>query len=115
MEGRLIFIFQADFTDFLNQEYGLRKLVVSIFSLKTSSISPLLRIWTHNLRGVEYIDSFKPTSCSMNSTWQAVRVAAGETGIDVLNEVAKHGVVVVTGGNTVQPPFFHPYSTECLQ
>jgi peptidase E len=39
----------------------------------------------------------------MNSTWQAVHVAAGETGIDVLNEVAKHGVVVVTGGNTVRP------------
>jgi hypothetical protein len=50
----------------------------------------------------------------MNSTWQAVRVGAGETGIDVLNEVAKHGVVVVTGGNTVRPLSFPLYLTRSL-
>lgn len=76
--------------------------------------SHLIRIWTHNLRGVEYIDSFKPASCPSNSTLQAVRVGAGETGIDVLNQIAERDVVVVTGGNTVRLPILHLYSTRTL-
>lgn len=58
-----------------------------------------LSIWTHNLRGIEYIPSFKPSSCPINGTLAAARVAAGETGIDVQTEMAKHGSIIVTGGN----------------
>lgn len=60
-----------------------------------------LSIWTHNLRGIEYLNNFKPTSCPMNGTLQAIRVGAGETGIDVEIEAAKHNAVVVSGANPV--------------
>ncbi|KAF2029844.1 FAD-binding domain-containing protein, partial [Setomelanomma holmii] len=56
-----------------------------------------LSIWTHNFRGIEYIKAFKPTSCTANATFQAARVAAGHTGIEVQSELAKHNAVIVTG------------------
>lgn len=61
----------------------------------------ILRIWTHNLRGVEYIDDFKPTSCPFDGTLQAARASAGAVGGDVQSEVAKYGAAVTTGGNPV--------------
>ncbi|KAF2638743.1 FAD-binding domain-containing protein [Massarina eburnea CBS 473.64] len=58
-----------------------------------------LSIWTHNLRGITYIPSFKPESCSASSTFTAVRVAAGQTGIEVQIEMARHSSIIVTGAN----------------
>lgn len=58
-----------------------------------------LSIWTHNFRGIEYIPSFKPTSCPINGTIAAARVAAGVTGMEAQTEMAKHDSVVVTGSN----------------
>lgn len=59
-----------------------------------------LSIWTHHLRGIEYIKDFQATSCPAESGgFQAARVAAGETGIEVLLELAKRGAVAVTGAN----------------
>ncbi|KAJ4377988.1 hypothetical protein N0V83_000818 [Neocucurbitaria cava] len=58
-----------------------------------------LSIWTHNFRGIEYIPAFNPTSCSMNGTLTAVRIAAGHTGVEVQAEVAKNEAIIVTGAN----------------
>ncbi|KAF2648010.1 hypothetical protein K491DRAFT_264758 [Lophiostoma macrostomum CBS 122681] len=58
-----------------------------------------LSIWTHHLRGIEYIESFQPTSCPANGTFKAARIAAGETGIAVNTELAKNNAIIVTGGN----------------
>ncbi|CAO2647653.1 Nn.00g085750.m01.CDS01 [Neocucurbitaria sp. VM-36] len=58
-----------------------------------------LSIWTHNFRGIEYIDKFQPTSCAIDGPLAAVRIAAGHTGIEVLTELAKHKAIIVTGAN----------------
>ena len=59
------------------------------------------RIWTHNIRGVDYIDDFKPTSCPFDEKLTALRVGAGEVGSDVQAVADSHGVAVVGGGNPV--------------
>ncbi|CAN9087777.1 unnamed protein product [Alternaria alternata] len=58
-----------------------------------------LSIWTHHMRGIDYIPSFQPTSCSYKTPLTAVRVAAGHTNIDVQEAVAMHGMAIVTGAN----------------
>ena len=58
-----------------------------------------LSIWTHHLRGIEYIDAFKPTNCPVDKPLNAVRIAAGQTGYEVQAELAKRNMVIVTGGN----------------
>ncbi|KAL1801246.1 hypothetical protein ACET3X_001588 [Alternaria dauci] len=58
-----------------------------------------LSIWTHHMRGIDYIPSFQPTSCSYKRPLIAVRAAAGHTNIDVQEVVARHGMVIVTGAN----------------
>jgi FAD/FMN-containing dehydrogenase len=58
-----------------------------------------LSIWTHNFRGITTIDTFKPTSCPINGTLSAVRVAAGHTGYEVQLELSKLNRVIVTGAN----------------
>ncbi|ORX94884.1 hypothetical protein BCR34DRAFT_594304 [Clohesyomyces aquaticus] len=58
-----------------------------------------LSIWTHNFRGIEYLPSFKPTSCPINGTLMAARVAAGTTGIEALAALAPRKAIVVTGNN----------------
>jgi hypothetical protein len=58
-----------------------------------------LSIWTHHMRGIDYIPSFKSTSCLYEIPLTAVRVAAGHTNIEVQEEVARHGMAIVTGAN----------------
>ncbi|KAH7381401.1 hypothetical protein DE146DRAFT_740540 [Phaeosphaeria sp. MPI-PUGE-AT-0046c] len=59
-----------------------------------------LSIWTHHLRGIEYIEDFQPTSCQVETSGlRAARVAAGHTGIEVLLEIAKYDAVAITGAN----------------
>jgi hypothetical protein len=58
-----------------------------------------LSIWTHHLRGIEYIEDFQPTSCAVEGLVKAARVAAGHTVVDVLLETAKHDAVAITGAN----------------
>jgi hypothetical protein len=58
-----------------------------------------LSIWTHHLRGIEYLEAFQPASCGFNGTLRAARVAAGHTGIEVQSELAKHNTIIVTGAN----------------
>jgi hypothetical protein len=58
-----------------------------------------LSIWTRHLRGIEYIEEFQSTSCSVDDTFTAVRVAAGHAAIEVQIEVSKHDSVVITGAN----------------
>lgn len=55
-----------------------------------------LSIWTHHLRGMEYIEDFRPASCPINSSVAAVRVYAGHTGMEVQNELSKHNASIVT-------------------
>ena len=58
-----------------------------------------LSVWTHNFRGIENIDSFKPRACPTNGTLTAVRIAAGHTGVEVQAELAKYNKIMVTGAN----------------
>jgi hypothetical protein len=58
-----------------------------------------LSIWTHYLRGIEYTADFTPSSCAGHGTFEAARIAAGHTGIDVLQAMAKQGKVAITGAN----------------
>ncbi|KAJ4299023.1 hypothetical protein N0V90_004267 [Kalmusia sp. IMI 367209] len=58
-----------------------------------------LSIWTHNLRGIEYIPSFKPTNCPVDEPLTAARAAAGTTGIEAQVAMSKHGSILVTGAN----------------
>ncbi|KAF2281462.1 FAD-binding domain-containing protein [Westerdykella ornata] len=58
-----------------------------------------LSIWTHNIRGIEYMDSFKPTSCPIQKPLNAVRVGAGHTGVDVQAALSKFNRIAVTGAN----------------
>ncbi|KAF2795411.1 FAD binding domain-containing protein [Melanomma pulvis-pyrius CBS 109.77] len=58
-----------------------------------------LSIWTHNFRGISYIPSFQPTSCPINGTQAAARIAAGHTGVEVQSEMADHDAIIVTGAN----------------
>ena len=58
-----------------------------------------LSIWTHHLRGVEYLPSFEPTSCPVEAPLTAARVAAGTTGIEAQIVASKHNSIVVTGAN----------------
>jgi hypothetical protein len=51
------------------------------------------------MRGIDYISSFKPTSCPCKIPLSAVRVAAGHTNIEVQEDVAQHGMAIVTGAN----------------
>ncbi|KAF7329138.1 FAD-binding domain protein [Mycena kentingensis (nom. inval.)] len=57
-------------------------------------------IWTHNLKGIEFTDTFTPAGCSVNATsgQPGVTVQAGEHWIDVYKAADEHGVVVVGGG-----------------
>jgi hypothetical protein len=58
-----------------------------------------LSIWTHGLRGIEYIPEYAPTSCPIDGTLTAVRAAAGHNGIEVQAALASHGMIAVTGAN----------------
>jgi hypothetical protein len=58
-----------------------------------------LSIWTHHLRGIEYIEDFRPSSCAKDESFKAARIAAGHTGGEVQAELAKYNVVAVTGAN----------------
>jgi hypothetical protein len=68
-----------------------------------------LSIWTHHMRGIDYMEDFKPAPCPddrwcvdkcyANMTFNAVRIRAGHTNIDVQEEMNRHGKAVVTGAN----------------
>ncbi|KAF2117142.1 hypothetical protein BDV96DRAFT_571629 [Lophiotrema nucula] len=58
-----------------------------------------LSIWTHNLRGLDYIEWFKPRNCPIEKPLRAARIAAGHTGFEAQAELAKRNMVVVTGAN----------------
>ncbi|KAJ4358824.1 hypothetical protein N0V95_002746 [Ascochyta clinopodiicola] len=58
-----------------------------------------LSIWTHNLRGIEYLSSFSPTDCPIDTPLEAVRVAAGHTNGEIQAHLAPYGKVIVSGAN----------------
>ncbi|KAF9697951.1 hypothetical protein EKO04_004506 [Ascochyta lentis] len=58
-----------------------------------------LSIWTHNLRGIEYLPSFQPADCPVNVQLETVRVAAGHSNGDIQAHLAPHGKVIVSGAN----------------
>ncbi|CAE6478775.1 unnamed protein product, partial [Rhizoctonia solani] len=55
-------------------------------------------IWTHNLKGINFSDSFVPKGCSNNQTGTpAVTVGAAEQWIDVYKAANDHNVTIVGG------------------
>lgn len=58
-----------------------------------------LSIWTHNLRGIQYLPSFTPNSCRLNSTLTAARIAAGHTAVDAQTFLSKYNKTISTGTN----------------
>jgi hypothetical protein len=49
-----------------------------------------LRIWTHHMRGIDYILSFQSPSWPDEEAWTALRVAVNHANIEIQEEVAKH-------------------------
>lgn len=58
-----------------------------------------LSIWTHNIRGIEYIEQFLPTSCPVSAPIAAVRVAAGHTNGEIQAYLSNYNRVIVSGAN----------------
>ncbi|MBE3045504.1 hypothetical protein IMZ48_23750 [Candidatus Bathyarchaeota archaeon] len=73
---------------------------------KIGVLTDMNRIWTHNIRGIEFHETFQSKSCPGNdSTPQmAATIAAGEVDLGVYEALDKHGAVVVGGANPVSPP-----------
>ncbi|KAH7099503.1 FAD/FMN-containing protein [Auriculariales sp. MPI-PUGE-AT-0066] len=65
--------------------------------LGRSSGAGSFAIWTHNLRGIAFNDSFTPTGCPSTSASSSVTIQAGEHWIDVYKAADEHGVIVVGG------------------
>ena len=63
------------------------------------STGPGLSIWTHNLRGIEFTDSFKPRGCGKCAGQPAVVVGAGEQWGDVYTAIAPRDQYIVGGGD----------------
>lgn len=75
------------------------------------------RIWTHNIRGIEFHEDFQSESCSVDNgsrPQMAATIAAGETDADAYKALDEHGAVIVAGSNpvckTVQPHLLLPKS-----
>lgn len=58
-----------------------------------------LSVWTHNFRGLKYIENFRPNSCSHLDTFSAVRVAAGHTNGEIQAYLDLHSQIIVSGAN----------------
>ncbi|KAH8646888.1 hypothetical protein BX600DRAFT_518908 [Xylariales sp. PMI_506] len=59
-----------------------------------------ISIWTHNLRGAQWHDSFQPDNCTAtNSSQMAATFSAGERVRNVYEFTAAHSAVVVAGSN----------------
>lgn len=58
-----------------------------------------LSIWTHNLRGIKYTESFLPISCPVPAPIAAVRVAAGHTNGEIQEYLNTYNKVIVSGTN----------------
>ncbi|TPX59328.1 hypothetical protein PhCBS80983_g02518 [Powellomyces hirtus] len=62
-----------------------------------SSAAGSFLLWTHNLRGITFTDSFATSSCPAQRQVPAVTLAAGEQFGNVYREAEKRGLVVVGG------------------
>ncbi|KAI9706663.1 MAG: hypothetical protein M1836_003672 [Candelina mexicana] len=61
------------------------------------SIAPdSLSIWTHNLRGLQWYDSFVPTGCSAEAV-RAIKAAAGQRMGEIYEAAAAHNSTIVGG------------------
>lgn len=62
------------------------------------------RIWTHNIRGIDFHEDFKCNSCATGNDTKpqmAATIAAGEVDKDVYQALAEHDAIVVGGANPV--------------
>lgn len=63
------------------------------------------RVWTHNIRGIEFQEDFKPESCALdsgNEPQMAAIIAAGEIDVDVYEALGEHGAIAVAGSEHVR-------------
>ncbi|KAF3920455.1 hypothetical protein ABW20_dc0105412 [Dactylellina cionopaga] len=67
--------------------------------LGRSSGAHSLSIWTHNMRNVEFTESFKPKNCAKATAHSAVTLGAGFQWRDIVPLAQEHGKLLVTGGN----------------
>ena len=77
---------------------------------KIGVLTDVNRIWTHNIRGIEFYENFQSESCPGNvrTPQMAATISAGEVGLGVYEALDKHGAVVVGGANPVSPPLPAP-------
>lgn len=54
-------------------------------------------MYTGNFRGINYVEDFKPDSCTANTTQAAAVIAAAENDRAVYKELASHDAIVVGG------------------
>ena len=63
------------------------------------------RIWTHNIRGIDFHEDFQSESCPAgngSAPQMAATIAAGETDADVYEALDEYGAIVVGGSNPVR-------------
>ncbi|KAF4627953.1 hypothetical protein G7Y89_g10198 [Cudoniella acicularis] len=63
-----------------------------------SSGANSLSIWTHNLRVIEFHDSWSPENYTEDPGWSAVTVGAGWTWGEIYEQASNNGKAVVGGG-----------------
>ncbi len=68
--------------------------------LGRSNAPKSLLIWTHNLKGIHYDESFIPEGSTTDKSYKAVTVGAGEGWLSVDQRMAKYGRAVLSGGCT---------------
>ncbi|OTB06265.1 hypothetical protein M426DRAFT_72332 [Hypoxylon sp. CI-4A] len=70
-------------------------------NIKNTGHSGAGRIWTHNLKHIEYHKTFQAQGSSSNSSWkgsqQAVTIGAGVQGSDLFPVLEERNIVAVTG------------------
>jgi hypothetical protein len=59
------------------------------------------RIWTHNMKNIQYHQMFTPQSCLSNKTGMAATLGAGVQDGELFAAMAKHDAIAVGGQNNV--------------
>ncbi|CAG8897608.1 unnamed protein product [Penicillium egyptiacum] len=68
-------------------------------NIKNTGHSGERRIWTHNIKDIQYHERFTPQTCSNNKTGMAATLGAGVQDGELFAAMAKHNAIAVGGQN----------------
>ncbi|KAJ5681032.1 hypothetical protein N7536_012171 [Penicillium majusculum] len=82
------------------KKYNLRLNIKNTGHSGERSINPgSLSIWTHNIKDIQYHESYTPQTCSGNNTGMAATLGAGVQDGELFAAMAKHNAIAVGGQN----------------